>query len=150
MNSNSMRNKIGLVLLIVFIFAIGFWGGFEYKSSLVKTERKIISESINNANAKAIDARIKSVLARNRATAEFYWDKSKGTYSGFCESEGALLNYDEIKEYNSDYYCNVSNDGTKYAISSSLKSDPKTHFCVDSTGKASDMKSKLGDSVSCN
>lgn len=96
----------------------------------------LIQASFDAADAKAEEAKLKSMVTNTRASAELYYDKSK-SYSGFCDS----------KEYQkaSEITCVSSKTGF-FAITP--QSNGK-FFCADATGFAGEVSTEPKTGFAC-
>ncbi|MEI7777627.1 MAG: peptidoglycan-binding domain-containing protein [bacterium] len=90
-------------------------------------------KSIEVARVKASDAAIKAGLANMRAQAELIYDQSNNSYASVCTDAQSLKVFQQIQNVSSSTVKCVSN-ATAYAISSVLKSDQSSNYCVDNSG----------------
>lgn len=109
----------------------------------------VVLASLNTARSKGNDAAIQSDLSTVQTQAEIFYGVGN-TYTGLC-ADGtvakALSGADGANGAGAAPVCNVSTDGTKYAVSSVLSSDSAKYWCVDSAGTASSSPTALGAGV---
>ena len=106
----------------------------------------VMSDSLGQAKEKSMDASIKANLANTRPEAEsFYNSKKVNSYSGFCLSSALKNSRKEIEKVGgTEFVC--KDEKNKYAVGVKLITD-SSYFCVDSTGFAGVIKSKLASTA---
>ena len=150
--------QTGKIVFSAVLLIIGFFGGMEYKSYQIRSVitdslAPAIMNSLDDSRTKADDAKAESYLSSARAQGELSaTTNARGveSYTGVC-SDSQFRNLLEGAQSagGGSYTCNVAPDGTAWAASVPLKSDPSTYYCSDSTGKAVTIYSPLGSASSC-
>lgn len=98
----------------------------------------VVLASLNTAREKGADAAIQSTINNTRAEAELWYDnQTPSSYDGLCaelaNAETAVNNAGGA----GSWACNVTASDDGYAVSGELTD--ATHYCVDSTGNASEQ-----------
>ena len=94
-----------------------------------------VDATLDNANVKAQEAKIKSMITNMRASAELYWT-NKDSYSGYCKSE---------KQTDPTIICTDA----KLSFNAYAKLDNGKYFCADSTGFAAEISTLPKASIAC-
>lgn len=95
----------------------------------------LIQASLDEANARAEQAKLKSLITNMRASAELFWTNGE-TYSGYCKSE---------KQTDAAIKCTDS----KSSFNAYAKLDNGKYFCADSTGFAAEIATLPKAGVVC-
>jgi hypothetical protein len=95
----------------------------------------LIQASLDAADAKAEEAKLKSMVTNTRAFAELYFENEK-TYLGYCKSE---------KKTDAAIKCTDS----KSSFNAYTKLDNGKYFCADSTGFAAEISTLPKASIAC-
>jgi prepilin-type N-terminal cleavage/methylation domain-containing protein len=98
----------------------------------------VVLASLNSARAKGADAAIKSSINNARAQAELYYDDHSSSYNasgnGVCDDTTIANIQTSVNNAGGVFSCSAT--AAAYRISSSLKTNTSSYYCVDSTGKA--------------
>lgn len=145
--TNTGKFAFALIFLIV-----GFFSGMQYKAYQIKSVitdslMPAISESLDDARAKANDAKVRGITSSARAQAELYYSSGGNdiSYKGVCSDTDFIHLLDGA---NSTPTCNEARDGSAWAVAIPM-SDPSTYACSDSTGVAVVITHPLGSASSC-
>jgi len=150
-----LSTTTGRVLSVIVLLAIGFFSGMEYKTYQIK---QTIADSvlpalnsINDSRIKGDDATVKANVSNLRAQMEIYFTGTgNNSYTGACSDSDVLALLNSAENASSgEYFCNISSDGSNYAIAVPLKSDSNISSCVDSTGLNITINKPLGSSTAC-
>jgi len=124
----------------------------------------VVLASLNTARSKGNDAAIQSDLSTIQIQAEIYYGANGNKYganaaAGTCATASTMFVDDnniknaiagaEIANSASNVVCNITINGTAYAVSSPLASDLAKLWCVDSTGFAGQRVTALGTNTVC-
>jgi len=157
-----MHKKIFLIALIIILFVIGtvvVFNVFNNDQKIIndlndKTEdnneqeeeeyllQKEESPYIKISEGKQLDSFIKAQLFILPAIAEIWYDDNNFSYTGFCKGENAIRVENQIKEKleTDNYYCNVTENGTSWAVCSQLVSDNSIAICIDFSGTIKEIE----------
>jgi len=121
-----MKNNKGFTLieLLVVIAIIGILSS-------------VVLASLNSARTKGDDTAVKANLASVRSQAGIFYDNNSGSYAGMCSDNvvSSALSAAASANGGTAPECDISVDGSAYAIQSVLKT-AGSYWCVDSTGTA--------------
>ena len=135
------------------VVTLGTSYNFPSTLNLVEPESSVnLSDLLNSLGMVSAgnDAYIKSNIANIRAYAEIFYDSNKNSYTGVCSYPGVVSLLSNIQKASGSVpTCNVSKKGQSYAVESSLASNSKTYFCIDSTGVATTTQKFLSNSTLC-
>jgi prepilin-type N-terminal cleavage/methylation domain-containing protein len=120
----------------------------------------VVLASLNQARSKGADASIKSSINNARAQAELFYDNNNNSYgvstypstgTGVCVGTGGVANnVAAADDANGAGIVACNSIATAYAISAQLvASTSVTHYCVDSTGRATEGATALGTNTVC-
>lgn len=122
----------------------------------------VVLASLNTARAKGADANIKANLANARAQAEIYYDSNNNSYLDVCTTTQSgikslvlaaaksSLGTTPLSIETDTISPGVCNDTkTAWAASVPLKAESDKYYCVDSTGAAIAVSTKLSTQTSC-
>ena len=118
----------------------------------------VVLASLNTARSKGNDAAVMSDIDGIRTQAQTYFNTnnnygSNTAVESSCTATDNVFNDATIKKQVTaadaanaagGVTCNVSANGTAYAVSAALVSVPGTYFCVDSLGVGTTTTSALG------
>lgn len=126
----------------------------------------VVLASLNTARSKGSDAAIMSDIVGIRNQAQLYFNNngnygSNAAVESSCSATDNLFNdptvatqvaaADTANGTTGGVVCNVSAEGTAYAVSAALVATPSTYYCVDSTGAGTTTSAVLGaTATSCN
>jgi len=105
------------------------------------------SSSFALASARSSDASIKSLIANLRSYAEIYFDETRNSYAGYCQSSYVSKAKADIAKVNPTSKISCQDSQTGYRIYVNL-SDGK-YFCADSNGSLPTLDKKPGAGLSC-
>ncbi|OGG48299.1 hypothetical protein A3G63_03580 [Candidatus Kaiserbacteria bacterium RIFCSPLOWO2_12_FULL_52_8] len=122
----------------------------------------VVLASMNTARSKGQDAAIQSDITGIKTQAEIYRTDNSMYSSGLaadttgCTTADTLFAdatiakqiaaADEVNGTAGVVTCNVSEDGTAYAVAAQLVANTSAYFCVDSTGTATTTTTALATS----
>jgi len=125
----------------------------------------VVLASLNTARSKGSDAAIISDIGGIRTQAQLYFNDHSNygpvttTITGDCSAASANLFSDatvlnqtgaaDTANGAGSVVCNVSLDGSAYAVSAALVATPGTFYCVDSAGAGKTASTTLGVATSC-
>ena len=132
----------------------------------------VVLASLSTARSKGNDAAVQSDLATVQTQAEIYYGNNNNAYGGATASavctggpasmfttdsniKNALTGAEVANTTNYSLVCNMTANGTAYAVSSPLlnpitiNSNSNPYWCVDSTGFAGARQTALGGSTQC-
>ncbi len=124
----------------------------------------VVLASLNTARSKGSDAAVQSDIGGIRTQAELYHNSNNnyGTNPLFESSCSAADNLfadptivrqvqaaDTANGPAGGVVCNVAANGTAYAVSAALVSNPNLFYCVDSTGTGTTTATALASNTSC-
>lgn len=113
-----------------------------------KVDADVIREAIKNSKSKGGEAMIRSSLNNARAMAELYYDNNKNSYAVVCTNSGGIANnIAEADKNNNDGATMCMSSATKWVAAAQMLIDPKTYYCVDSTGFAKIITGKMSTSM---
>lgn len=124
----------------------------------------VVLVSLSTVNSRGKDAAVQADLATVRTQAQFYYnsnsDYSPATATGSCAVAGTMFVTDATMKKaiaaadfangggaTPNVFCNVSADGSAYAVSATLVSGG--YFCVDSTGFGNKTLVAIGNNAFC-
>jgi prepilin-type N-terminal cleavage/methylation domain-containing protein len=103
----------------------------------------VVLASLNTARNKGADAAIKSNINNARAQAELYYDSNSQSYLGVCakntsDTPGGIKTMMTAADsaYGTVGTVKCTATAAAWAMSSLLKSDLASKYCVDSTGQS--------------
>lgn len=124
----------------------------------------VVLASLNTARSKGTDAKIQAELFSIKTNAEIYYGDNANSYNtsgtavNDCVSGMFASANPNIAQVITDLLsatptydpaCNISADGTGYAVQHQLTSPPNIYFCVEGTGKVSTSTTALGTDTAC-
>lgn len=126
----------------------------------------VVLASLNTARSKGSDAAIISDIGGIRTQAQLYFNDHSNygpvatSVTGDCTATAANL-FSDATVLNqtgaantangpaNNVVCNVSTDGTAYAVSAQLVAAPTTYYCIDSTGTGTTTSNPLASATIC-
>jgi len=126
----------------------------------------VVLAALNTARSKGSDAAIQANLNAIRTQAGLYYDGpglngygSNTSFESSCTATDNMFNDENIKKAvaaadsangsSGTITCNVSANGTAYAVSAQLVTDTSKYWCVDSVSVGAKESADIGTATSC-
>ncbi len=149
--------QTGKIVFSIVLLLIGFLIGMEYKTYQIKsvitdTLGTAVSDSLDEARTKSLDAKVEALLSSTRAQGELYYSSTGNdtTYKGVCSDPDFQRLLTGAQDAGSgNYTCNEAKDGSAWAVAVPLKSNNNSYSCDDSTGVSQVVNYPLGKATTC-